>query len=129
MDLIEHFRNARKTITMASGKVIFHEGAPGDVMYVLMSGTVSVVVRGAVVEVAPAGSLLGEMALIDRSPRSATLLTRSECRLVPIDLDDFDLLIRETPAFARHVMEVMATRLRRMNERLDQAYNTDLLAS
>jgi CRP-like cAMP-binding protein len=68
------------------------------------------------------------MALVDRSPRSATVLTRTACRLVAIDCEHFDLLVRETPAFARHVMRIMAQRLRRMNERLEQAFNTGLVA-
>ena len=80
-----------------------------------------VIVQGTQVELATPGTILGEMALIDRSPRSASVACRTNCRLVAIDQAQFDLLVQETPAFARHVMAVMAERLRRMNERLKHA--------
>lgn len=86
-------------------------------MYVLMGGTAAVCVGGVVIEVAGPGSLLGEMALINSSVRSATVITRSECRVISINSAQFDLLVRESPEFARHVMAVMADRLRRMNLR------------
>jgi CRP-like cAMP-binding protein len=58
------------------------------------------------------------MALIDGSPRSATAVCRTRCRLAAIDTARFDALVRETPEFARHVMGSMAERMRRMNDRL-----------
>ena len=82
-----------------------------------MEGTVAICVGGEVVEVAGPGSLLGEMALINSSVRSATVVTRLDCRFISINSSQFDLLVRESPEFARHVMEVMADRLRNMNQR------------
>ena len=70
---------------------------------------------------------MGEMSLIDDSVRSATVMARTECLLLAIGRAEFDLLIRETPAFARHVMGVMASRLRRMNERMEEIYQTRLV--
>jgi CRP-like cAMP-binding protein len=75
-------------------------------------------VSGVMVELAIAGSIVGEMALIDDSERSATLTARTDCKLVAIDGKRFDVLVRESPGFARHVMKIMAERLRRMNERI-----------
>jgi len=100
---------------------LFNEGEPGNTMYVLMEGSASVVVAGQVIEVARPGALLGEMALVDSSVRSATVIARSNCRLLPINRTQFDLLVRESPEFARHVMMVIADRLRRMNQRLLEA--------
>ena len=56
------------------------------------------------------------MALVDDLPRSATVVAVSHCRVLPIGRTEFDLLVREKPQFARHVMQVLAHRLRRMNE-------------
>ncbi len=92
-------------------------------MYVLLEGSAAVCVGGKVIEVAEPGALLGEMALVDTSVRSATVISRSNCRVLSIDRLQFDLLVRESPEFARHVMAVMASRLRRMNERLKEAIN------
>jgi CRP-like cAMP-binding protein len=118
VNLIEHFQNARNPIYVPSGQAIFREGERGTVMYLLMDGMADLTVGGTMVELAIAGSIIGEMALIDDSERSATLTARTDCKLVAIDGKRFDVLVRESPGFARHVMKVMAERLRRMNERL-----------
>jgi CRP/FNR family transcriptional regulator, cyclic AMP receptor protein len=121
MDLIKHFGRARDVIAMPAGAVLFAEGDAGANMYVLIEGEAAISVGGEIVEEARAPALLGEMALIDASPRSATVFARSACRLVSVDVRQFDLLVRESPEFARHVMAVMAGRLRVMNARLREA--------
>lgn len=121
MNVLEHFQDARNVINVASGAVIFKEGAPATTMYVVLEGAVEVTVGDTVVEVAERGALVGEMALVDASPRSATVVAATPCRLIAIDAKQFDLLVRETPQFARHVMAVLVARLRRMNERLTEA--------
>jgi CRP/FNR family transcriptional regulator, cyclic AMP receptor protein len=117
VDLIAHFQGARTVVSIQAGLPIFAEGESGKNMFVLMEGTVAICVGGEVVEVAGPGSLLGEMALINSSFRSATAIARSNCRVISINSPQFDLLVRESPEFARHVMEVMADRLRHMNQK------------
>lgn len=121
MDIVAHFRNARNLIHLQAGLVLFSEGEPGQSMYVLMEGSAAICVGGEVIEVASPGALLGEMALVNSSVRSATVITRSDCRVISINRSQFDALVRESPEFARHVMTVMADRLRHMNERLKEA--------
>jgi len=118
MNIVTHFRNARNLINMQAGLVLFSEGEPGQTMYVLMEGSAAICVGGEVIEVATPGALLGEMALVNSSLRSATVITRSDCRVISINRSQFDALVRESPEFARHVMTVMADRLRHMNEKL-----------
>ncbi len=101
--------------------MIFSEGESGGSMYVLMNGSASVSLGNEVLEVAKPGTLLGEMAMVDSSARSATVIAGADCRVLAIDKPQFDILVRESPEFARHVMTVMANRLRRMNERLKEA--------
>lgn len=121
MDLIAHFQGARSVVSMPSGQILFRAGEPGTNMYVLIKGLAEVYIGEEVIEVATAGALLGEMAMVSSTVRSATVITRTGCRLVSIDIAQFDMLVRESPEFARHVMTVMADRLRHMNERLKQA--------
>jgi CRP-like cAMP-binding protein len=121
MDLIAHFQKARSVVSVPSGLVLFRAGEPGTNMYVLMEGVAEVYIGDQVIEVAKAGALLGEMAMVSSTVRSATVIARTGCRLVSIDIAQFDILVRESPEFARHVMAVMADRLRHMNERLKEA--------
>lgn len=121
MDVLAHFRGARNAVTVPRGAKVFNEGEQGGNMYVLIQGRADISVAGQVLESAMPGSLLGEMSLITTAPRSATVTTATECKLVPVDVKQFDLLTRESPEFARHVMTVMASRLRHTNERLREA--------
>ena len=121
MDLIAHFQGARNVVSVPAGGVLFAEGDPATNMYILLEGQADICVGGDVVESALPPALLGEMALIDRSTRSATVVSRGNCKLVSIDIKQFDLLVRESPEFARQVMTIMAGRLRAMNERLREA--------
>jgi CRP/FNR family transcriptional regulator, cyclic AMP receptor protein len=123
MDIVAHFRNARNLIELQAGLVLFSEGEPGQSMYVLMEGSAAICVGGEVIEIAAPGALLGEMALVNSSLRSATVITRSDCRVLSINRSQFDALVRESPEFARHVMSVMADRLRHMNDKMrDHAF-------
>ena len=118
MDVVAHFRQARNLTDLQAGLVLFTEGETGKDMYVLMEGSAAICVAGEVVEIAEPGALLGEMALVDSGSRSATVITRTPCRVLSINRAQFDALVRESPEFARHVMTVMAHRLRHMNEKL-----------
>jgi len=101
-----------------AGDVIFMEGEPGDKMYVVSEGEVDILIGPDVVETAGPGSAFGEMALIDQSPRSASAIARTDCKLVPIDERQFQFLVRETPFFALTIMKTMADRLRKTNSRI-----------
>jgi CRP-like cAMP-binding protein len=115
MDLRNLFRNAGDVRDYPAGSVIFTEGSPGDMMFVVLEGEVEVQAGGRVVETILAGDVLGELALIDSRPRSATATAKTACRLAPVDERRFLFLVQETPFFALHLMRVLAARLRNMN--------------
>ena len=103
---------------LPAGATLFAEGDPGDSMFVLVSGTADVILRGKVVESATSGSILGEMAIIDNSPRAASVVARDECSFIVINASRFSELTGEVPNFALHVMRAMADRLRRVGKLL-----------
>jgi CRP-like cAMP-binding protein len=117
MDLVELFRNDANFKTVNEGEPVFHAGDPGEQMFVLVQGQADILVGGELVESAGPGAIFGEMALVDSGPRSATVVARSECRVLPIDIERFNAMIQKTPEFAQHVMGVMADRIRSMNGR------------
>ena len=82
-------------------------------MYVVQEGEVEVVVDGKTIDTLGPGSIFGEMALIDHSPRSATVVAKSDCRVVPLDETRFMQHVHRTPFFALQVMRIMTERLRR----------------
>jgi CRP-like cAMP-binding protein len=104
------------TVRLAPGDVIFKDGDVPDKMYVVVSGEVEIQLGDAVIETVPEGGTFGEMALIDGSPRSATVVAKTESEVAAIDKRTFMLLVDEMPYFALFVMRNMVDRLRRMNE-------------
>jgi len=105
-------RNEKDIRTFPSGATIFREGDPPDFMYGVVDGAVNIVVGDRVIETADAGTLFGEMALIDKKPRSADAVAASRCRVACIDERRFLFLAQQTPNFALHVMRTLADRLR-----------------
>jgi CRP-like cAMP-binding protein len=109
------FEHADDIEKFEMGSVIFDEESPGDVMYVILEGEVDIFANGQHIETLEKGDVLGEMALIDSKPRSASALARSDCRLAPVDEERFLFMVQETPPFSLHVMRILAERLRRTN--------------
>lgn len=112
------FRNHPKLRSVPASHVLFQQGDPGDFMYVLISGTAEIRVGDVVVEHAERGTIVGEMAVIDKSPRSATVVASTDCSFAVIDERRFQFLVDETPRFAIEVMRVMARRLRQSDQGL-----------
>ena len=100
----------------AAGDVIFAEGDKGDAMFVVRTGEVTIERGDRVMETLGSGGVFGEMALIDGSPRSATVRAKTDCEVAPINEKTFLFLVHETPFFAIAVMRTLADRLRRMDE-------------
>lgn len=109
-------RNEKDIRTYSSGETIFNEGDPGDVMYGIIEGEVEIIKNDRVLDKLTVGEIMGEMALIDDSPRSAAAVAVTDCRLAAIDRSRFSYLIQGHPYFSLQVMSVMAERLRRKME-------------
>jgi CRP/FNR family transcriptional regulator, cyclic AMP receptor protein len=116
MNAADLFKHETETTDLAPGEFLFKEGEKGDSMYVLLEGAVDVIVGGKTVEQSTRGALLGEMALIDHSPRGATVVATEPSRLARVDERRFNFIVQQNPFFARHVMKVLVDRLRHMNE-------------
>jgi CRP/FNR family transcriptional regulator, cyclic AMP receptor protein len=115
MNPADLFRQESDTLQLAAGDFLFREGDKRDKMYVLLEGEMDVRLGGYVVETAKPGALIGEMALIDNSPRAANAIAKTNCRLAAVDKRRFHFLIQQHPHFATHVMKELADRLRNMN--------------
>ena len=95
-------------------KVIMKEGEGGVFMYVLVAGRVAISIKGKTVGRIGAGGILGEMALVDQSPRAATATAETDCELMSINRNDFLSLVKTNPAFAVALLKGLADRLRYM---------------
>ena len=100
---------------------IVEEGLPGDYMYILRDGRVKVTKlsedgREKILDFLETGSFVGEMALLERGPRSASVKTLSPVRVLALSRTDFIALLRKSPDLALAVIQELSRRLRSVNE-------------
>ena len=81
MNPAELFRQETGALHLAPGDSLFREGDKGDKMYVLLEGEMEILLGDFVLETVRQGALIGEMALIDDSPRTASVVAKTPCRL------------------------------------------------
>ena len=112
----EMLRGVLDSFQLAPGEVLFRQGDEGDEMYVVLEGSLDILIGDTIVETASNGGIVGEMALIDDAARAASAVASTTCRLVGIDQKRFHLLVQSNPSFSTYVMKVLADRLRHMNE-------------
>ena len=109
------FGRERNVRALQPGDILFRKGDAARCVYVVLSGEVSIADGNIVYEEVSTGGIVGEMALIDHAPRSATVTALTDCEVAEIDEKRFLFLVQQTPSFALNVMRVMSNRLRRMN--------------
>jgi CRP/FNR family cyclic AMP-dependent transcriptional regulator len=102
-------------------KTIVEEGLPGDYMYVIREGRVKVTKlsgdgREKILELFGPGSFFGEMSLLDNSPRSASVKTLAETRILALSRSDFLGVLRRSPDIAMGVIKELTRRVRQVDE-------------
>lgn len=120
----------------APGDVIFREGEAGDSAYLIRAGRVAVI-TGALSSPAllgrrGPGEIIGEMALLDNRPRSASVVAMDNMVLLRIDAENFDQLLKDSPEVSKSIMTSLsarlreATRVRDVNEQMGRQMSSQL---
>ncbi|MBW1683333.1 MAG: cyclic nucleotide-binding domain-containing protein [Deltaproteobacteria bacterium] len=107
----------------APGEEVIREGEPGETMYLIVSGEVSVLKEreeGQRIELdrIGAGDYFGEMALFEDEVRSATIRTEKPARLLVLHKQEFREIVREYPEIALQICRVLGRRIRRLHEKV-----------
>ena len=95
----------------AEGDLIAEQGEPGETTYVIVEGDVDVVADGRTLAVRGSGDVIGEMSVISSRPRVASLLAKSDVRVLEIRKPAFEAILRERPDTALALMRVLCERL------------------
>jgi CRP/FNR family transcriptional regulator len=118
-DEVENLAGQLKTRSLQAGEVLFSLGDPGDEMIVVRDGQIAIYMpdagrpeAGQALRIFKAGDVLGEMALIDRLPRSASARAESDSTIATLALDDFRNLLSSEPDVAMSVMSGLSSRIR-----------------
>lgn len=112
-------------VLLPRGKVLFHQNDPSNGLYVLCSGLVTVSIldedgHALTLSVPEHGAPLGEMALVSRDPRSATITALEDTGLLHLETATMVALLAEEPALAAHLIRFLSQRLRQSNETLQK---------
>jgi CRP/FNR family cyclic AMP-dependent transcriptional regulator len=106
-----------------SGEPIFHVGAPGQSMMVILNGTVRVSLpgprgKGVILADLPTGELLGEVALLDGKDRSADATALTNCELVVLERRDVVAFLEQRPDVCIKLLTLLCARLRKSDQRM-----------
>jgi CRP-like cAMP-binding protein len=98
-------------IDLREGKVLTQQGKPGREFFVLLEGSADVAKNGKQINRLGNGDFFGEIALVSRSPRTATVTATSPVHALVITDRAFRQLLEDSPEIQRKVLEALAERL------------------
>ena len=122
-----------KTVNLDANQQLFAEGEKSDYICFIVSGTVDVVKQSQTgkpvsVSTLSRGRSIGEMALIDTFPRSASVIARTPCTLLMITRESFDKILEERPragiSFMKALSQGLSLHLRRTSGQFADAYES-----
>ncbi|MCH8835194.1 MAG: cyclic nucleotide-binding domain-containing protein, partial [Proteobacteria bacterium] len=116
---------ASRRLIFDAGEELFHQGDPGDAAYVVLDGEADVVIgegdKETVINRVGSNELVGEMALLSTTPRSATLRAVAELTVLRLKKDTFLELMERDPHIAAEVARRISDRLLDTMEKLQKA--------
>ena len=101
-------------VDVEAGRPLMTEGESGREFFVVIDGAVAVERAGASLRTLGPGDFLGEIALLDGGPRSATATTTAPSRLLVLGRREFQSLVAEFPPIRNAVLEALAERVRHL---------------
>jgi CRP/FNR family cyclic AMP-dependent transcriptional regulator len=99
-------------VTFSAGDVIVDQGQTGREAYVILTGTATVRRNGKKVAVLGPGAVIGELSLLDRGPRTATVTADESLTALVIDQRHFTAVLDEVPAISHKLMAHLAAKVR-----------------
>jgi F420-non-reducing hydrogenase small subunit len=116
-------------ITYQKGEVIFNQGDFGDTMFIIQSGAIEISrlqnSHKNVLALLEKGDFFGEMALIDRHPRTATATSISNSRILPLTRLSLMERIRHDPGVVIHLLKTLCERINNTNRMLHEIVESD----
>jgi signal transduction histidine kinase len=121
---LERLYGMAEMVSIPAGQLVLQEGDPGDSLYVVLDGELEVTKRHGEQEVLlavyKAGQFFGEMALLEQAPRSASVRTLRESRLLLISQVAFQTLLSCSPSAPFKILRTVTSRLRSTESMLIQ---------
>ena len=112
---VSHVAQIAEEIEYGSEQTIFDEGDVGDSMFIIVDGAVRIHKGDKELAVLSKGKFVGEMALLDQEPRSASVTSTEETTLLEINGEDFYDLMASRMEIMQGIVKILTQRLREAN--------------
>jgi CRP/FNR family cyclic AMP-dependent transcriptional regulator len=109
---IEFLGKLMDEVDVPAGKVLTREGARGGEFFLVLDGSIRIERAGSEINRLSAGDFLGEIALIDRAPRTATAIADGPARLMVLTSAAFASMLSQNPGVESKILRVLASRVR-----------------
>ena len=119
-DFLVRLASIMDELSFPSNHTIFTEGQEGRALYIVVSGRVSVHLRGQELAKLDQGTCFGEMSLFDAEPRSASVTTLELCDCLMLTQQQLYEAIDETPGIAVNIIRLLSRRIRELNNELNE---------
>lgn len=130
-DLIAAIDAAATPLNLEAGASLFQRGDPGDALFAVGSGAIQIETsaadgRGRVLNLMRPGEIFGEIALLDGGERTADASALEPTRLQRLSREAFHQVLDQHPALARHLIEALCRRLRRLSNQAEDSAFLDI---
>jgi CRP/FNR family cyclic AMP-dependent transcriptional regulator len=109
---LEEIARITEEMDAPAGKALTHEGRHEGYFFIIVSGSVRIERAGQTINTIHDGDFLGEIALLDGGPRTATATTETPCQLIVMTHQRFEQLLDRSPSIRAAVLEEVGRRLR-----------------
>lgn len=106
-------------VDLPAGRMFIQEGAIAHEFFIIVDGEVTIAQQGRQLRTMRAGDFLGEIALIDGKPRTATASTTKPTILLVVGHREFRSLLHEHPAIQLSILQALAARVRNVEPESD----------
>jgi len=103
---------ASDEVSVPAGKELVKQGSPGHEFFLILDGECSVRRDGRHVATLKDGDYFGELALLDRAPRNATVVAETPATLLVLGQREFGAVLDDVPVLAHKMLTIMAGRVR-----------------
>ncbi len=114
---LQKIAKASDEVSVSEGRVLVEQGTTGREFYVLLDGQATVRRNGRKVDTLGPGSPFGELALLDRGPRTATVIADTPLRVLVLGQREFSGVIDEVPGLAHKILASLASRIRVLDQK------------
>jgi CRP-like cAMP-binding protein len=128
---LERIGRGLRTRRFRRGEVIFHQGDPGDALFIVMSGAIKIMLPSdtgdeAILATLRPGDVFGELALLDGAPRSATAVALEPTETLILPRLQFRELLATEPAVRDALLASIAAELRRLTNHVEELHFLDI---